>query len=376
MSIEQYQSRGEVAAQHFAPAPASGPQGELDSWVAVVAETAKLAKYIADTDFVPDAMRGNPAAVTAAMLTGREMNIGPMTSLRHIHIVKGKPGQSAELMRSLVLAEGHHIRYVDTSDSRCVVEGRRRDEEQWERVTFTADQARKARIDLGGYPEDKLVARATTRLCRRKFADCISGMPYTTDELEDGDLNAAAPVTALPAGGTAAGNGRTAQRKTRQRVTTAQAAPAGGDTSLEQPPQQSQEPEPTGPPLPGEEGYDEPDAGDATQTQAGQDEAAAEPAVTKAQLTKLGAIFTEANISSRDTRIAAVSHLVGRVVASSSDLTRREASGLIDTLERMGEGGDLATVVAELLDRASEDADEPGQEAGGAADDTAGEDRS
>jgi hypothetical protein len=113
-------------------------------------------------------------------------------------VVKGKPGKSAEIMRAMVLAAGHHIRDVEVTDTRVVLEGRRRDEDRWTSVSFTADQAKRARIDLGGYPEDKLYARATTRLCRRKFADIVGGIALTIDELEDlpDDAEAATPPPA------------------------------------------------------------------------------------------------------------------------------------------------------------------------------------
>ena len=112
----------------------------VDSWVNVLGQVGDLAQKIAGTDFVPDGMRGKPAAVAAAILTGREMGVPPMKSLAHVFIVKGKPGLSAELMRSLILAAGHEFRFVETTNTRCIMEGRRRGSEEWERVSFTADQ--------------------------------------------------------------------------------------------------------------------------------------------------------------------------------------------------------------------------------------------
>ena len=50
-------------------------RGQTDSWVDVVADVARLASQIADTEFVPDSMRRRPAAVTACILSGRELNV-------------------------------------------------------------------------------------------------------------------------------------------------------------------------------------------------------------------------------------------------------------------------------------------------------------
>lgn len=306
----------------------------VDSWVPVLAAVGDLAAKIAGTDFVPDAMRGKPAAVAAAILAGREMGIGPMTALQNIHVIKGKPGQSAQLMRSLVLAAGHSIRTVEANDSRCVVEGRRAGEDEWERVTFTADQARKAKIDLGQYPEDKLFARATSRLCRRKFADCLAGMAYSIEELQDGDHDdAPAPVTALPSPAPQAAK-RTAKRATPKAaaVTTAtrqEAREAPVDTV---PP----------PPLPGEEDVPEPDPEpDAAAYHEGGTEPDEQPdeqsdsPVTRPQLTKIMAGFTEMGVKDRADRLDITRAIINRGdLISANELTAKDAHALIDVLEQ------------------------------------------
>ena len=53
----------------------------------------KLASQINGTDFVPKAFRGKPEAVMAALLTGRELGLGPMTALQRIHVIEGKAGR-------------------------------------------------------------------------------------------------------------------------------------------------------------------------------------------------------------------------------------------------------------------------------------------
>ena len=321
------------------------PASTVDSWTVVIAEVAKLASHIADTDFVPKGMRGKPAAVAAAILTGREMGIGPMTALQHISIINGKPGQSAELMRALVLAQGHEIRYIETGDTRCVIEGRRRGEQEWTRVTFTADQAKRQGIKLaeGSYgPEDKLVARATSRLCRRKFADCVAGMPYTLDELEGVPADEPVPVEAQPepSGETPPVGVRTAQRRTRPRTTTTEPA------AVATPPAETAA---AGPPLPGEAGYDDDHA---------------EP-ISQDQLTKLHTVFTEHGVSDRAEKLDIARRIVARPdLGSSTQLTKAEASTLIDTLEEAahhpaGFSGFLAELLA-ATEAAWPDVTQPG----------------
>ncbi len=121
-------------------------------------------------------------------------------------------------------------------------------------------------------------------------------------------------------------------------------------------------PQPPGlPPLPGEEEFDVPaevvpggdeaaDPGAAgPPSAAGSPGPAADPpsaagSVTRAQLTKLGAIFTEYGFTreERDQRLTTAEMITGRELTgpaegrTSANLSRHEASALIDTLEQIG----------------------------------------
>ena len=97
----------------------------VDGWITVAKDVSTLADYIAQTEFVPKALRGKPAAIAACILTGREMGIGPMASLKSIHMVQGTPSLSSEYKRARALAAGHELVYVETNTTRCVVRGRR-----------------------------------------------------------------------------------------------------------------------------------------------------------------------------------------------------------------------------------------------------------
>lgn len=63
-----------------------------------------------------------------------------------------------------------------------------------------------------------------------------------------------------------------------------------------------------------------------------------EPMVTKAQLTKIGAAMSALGITDRDNALLYVSDVVGREVTSRNELTKAEASALIDALERDEQG--------------------------------------
>jgi len=160
-----------------------------DSWTAVVEKVALFAGQISQTEFVPNGLRGkdNGAKVAAAILTGRELGLPPMTALASIHMINGKPGISAEMMRGLVLQAGHQIQVTESTSVKVVIRGRRKDEEDWTTVEWSEQDSRRAGILSGNhvkYPRQMFAARATTELCRLLFADVIHGL-RSIEELED-----------------------------------------------------------------------------------------------------------------------------------------------------------------------------------------------
>ena len=281
-----------------------------DSWVSVLGDVGDLATKIAGTEFVPEAMRGKPAAVAAAILTGRELGVPPMTALAHIHIVKGKPGMSAQLMRQLILGAGHELRYVETTNTRCVVEGRRRGQEDWTRVSFTADQAKNARIDLGGYPEDKLVARATSRLARRVFADVLGGLPYLPEEAAEAAAEYDSAPSATPTTTRAPAPRRTAQRRTK--------------------------PAPVEPETPA---LDEPEPAPVESVEM----------ASAAQMTAMASAMSSLGYRSRADQHDLASRLLGRDIATAKDITAQEAHSLLDDFVQAQASGDPQTYLDDLL---------------------------
>lgn len=170
----------------------------------------KLSQAIASTDFVPKSLRGNPPAIMAAMLTGRELGIMPMRALRQVNIIEGQPSPSPELMMALALKAGHEVDVVETSRTRCIVEVRRKDwpEDRRRRLewdiddavaaglcTVTEDGKVRARSKQGNplpwesYTRAMLRSRAVSEACRTWLPDVVDGASYVPEEL-------GAPVTA------------------------------------------------------------------------------------------------------------------------------------------------------------------------------------
>lgn len=313
---------------------------DIDSWAIIASDVIKLSRYICETEFVPKNYRGNEYATAAAILAGRELGLPPFTALRHVHLVEGSPSLSAEYKRARVLAAGHELDILELNTTRCRVAGRRRNSGKPPlEITFTIQDAKtagiyKARGAWETRPRRMLFARASTEVCDFLFADVTNGLP-TTELLEAGELDefggyAESPGQAPPAGAVEAPKPATAQRATRRRAAEAKpdptpAPPAAAAASTAAPATARTAPPGDGlPPLPGE---DEPEI-----------DKDAPGSVTKPQLTKLGAIFTEYGFKAaeRQQRLTVASQIVGRELETSSDLSLNEARALIDTLESCG----------------------------------------
>ena len=152
--------------------------------------TYKTIQAIANTEFVPRGLRGNVPAILACVLSGRELGMGPMESMRRIDMIDGKPSPSAEWMIGQVVAAGHLIYPTEQTATKCTVEGVRMVAgREVARSSFTFTHAMAQRAGLTGksnwknYPEAMLYWRAASQLCRQFFPDVLGGLRYLADEL-------------------------------------------------------------------------------------------------------------------------------------------------------------------------------------------------
>lgn len=144
-------------------------------------------KFISSSELVPKAYRGKMADIMAAIVTGRSLGISDMHALRSIYVVDGKASISAELMVALVRNHGHSITRK-VADGKCEVTGIRADNGDTITVEWTREMAETAGLLSKAvwqkYEAAMLWARAVSQLCRMLFADCLSGMVYTPEEVE------------------------------------------------------------------------------------------------------------------------------------------------------------------------------------------------
>jgi hypothetical protein len=250
--------------------------------------TWQYAETVARASMLPAAYRGKPADVLIAIGLGQAVGIPPAQSLYEIYVVNGRPSPSANLMAALVRRSGHKLR-VDGNAESCTATLVRADDPDYPfTATWTIDQARAAGLankdTWKQYPAAMLRARAIAEVVRMGASEAVLGMEYAAEEQRDIQDDR---TVVLP-------------RKT-----------TGVDSLRDDliPPTSE-------------------DVQDADVVEP--DTEVPEP-ITAAQLKALHTLLSKAEMD-RDAAIAWFCQRTDRDITSSKDLTKAEASGLIDAL--------------------------------------------
>lgn len=270
----------------------------LGEWAASADAAYRVAQRLVETSFVPQQFRGKPVEATAAILAGSEVGLQPMAALKSFDVIQGTAAPRAITLRAIVQSYGHEMVLLESTNTRCRMKGLRRGSSEWQTVAWTIDRAK----DLGLTSKDNwrkqpaamLMARATSELARLIAADAILGIGYTSEEVADGaqgdvplavepDLQGEAPASTP---------GRRVLSRPRP-------APAEPDA----------EPEAE---VSGE--IENPDP------------------ITAPQLKKMGALMRKAGLAQRADALLYVRQVIGHDVESRNDLTKDEASAVIDRL--------------------------------------------
>lgn len=290
--------------------------GRLIAWSQAARSAAALGTSLSQTSFVPAVFRGKPEECAAAILYGDEIGLTPMQALQSVYVVSGRPGLYSRAMLAIALAAGHEVKVTVKTDEKVTVEGRRKGSQHWESETWTTARAQKA-----GYtsnkkyvtdPQAMLLARATADICRRVAPDALAGLTVTVEELE---LEDSAPVAVT--------------------VTRSESKP----TRV----QRAKAPEPVAPPLDDIVDADivepEPvvvDHSPKVYVPEPREPQAAPNAdgITGPQTKMMGALMRELGITEREDAITYCNDVIGREIASRSELTKHEAMQVLDSLNR------------------------------------------
>lgn len=254
----------------------------------------RMATALVSTAFCPQHFKGKPDDATAAVLYGAEVGLSPLASLQNIYVISGRPAMYARTMSAVVMSHGHEMWTEESTAQKVVVCGRRKGSEHVERSEWTYDRARKAGYTTNKKydtdPQSMLYARASGDVARHVAPDALLGMAYSVEELQEAPVGAdGVPDIAAP---------RTGADRLREAI--------GSPPSAETP--------------------QEPVRATAERTDQG---------ITRPQLTALNAALTgDLGLAERDDKLAFLSEELGRPIGSSQELTKAEASDLIDRIKR------------------------------------------
>lgn len=315
-----------------APVDVNHSVAELTVWADAARAAYDVAVQLCQTSFVPQSFRDKPHEATAAILSGLEVGLSPMAALRSFDSINGTAAARAATLRAIVQSRGHRIWVHESTATRAIVRGVRLGESQVQESVWTMDRARQ--LGLAGksnwrsQPQAMLVARATSECCRLIASDAILGIAYSAEELADGaDDEPVQSINAPPTKRT---------RRTAKRQPVPAALPQSpvrepdlvpnpqtdtGVASSAAPPvadeMESNEP---APPIPAPEPDDDP--------------APVSPdMITEPQMKLMHAAFRDLGIEDRQQRLDFAARVLDMPVETSTALTMRQASDVIDALE-------------------------------------------
>ena len=149
-------------------------------------DVARLAKIAADSGL---ARVRTPAECAVILMTGAELGLSPMQSLRGIYVVEGRPTLAADTMVAVIRRSGVCAlwRTVESTAERCTIEAKRTDDDRAQSKTWTIADA--TRAGLAGkniwkqYPAQMLRHRCAADLARELFSDVVLGL-YDPEEID------------------------------------------------------------------------------------------------------------------------------------------------------------------------------------------------
>lgn len=259
-----------------------------------LSERMKYAQALAAADLLPASYRRKPANILLAMEYGHALGLDTITAIQSVHVIEGKPSASAQLIGGLVRRAGHKLR-VTGDDKHAVAEVIRRDDPDFVfRAEWTMQRAQAAGLTGKGvwkqYPAAMLKARAITEVARDACPEALAGVAYTPEELNADDS----------------------------------VAHVSDDPWTISEPIQSVDIE-TGEIIEAEVVVETPPPADAC---------------SGAQIKMMGALFAKCGVKDTDMMHVVATRIVGGTISSLHELSKRQASAVIDVLKPMADSSD------------------------------------
>lgn len=169
-----------------------------------------LAKTLAGSQLLPEIMRGKEANVLFAILTGKELGLSPMASIRGIHVIKGKPSLAADTMVAVALSHPlcEYFTLVEETDTSCTYETKRRNNAAPNRYTYTLQDQITAGLtedNHRAHPKAMRRARCKSILARDTYPDLLAGIYAMEEFAEDAEIVSPLEIAAAAADIDAAG---------------------------------------------------------------------------------------------------------------------------------------------------------------------------
>ncbi len=271
-------------------------------------EKVEWAKTLAVANLLPKAFQNNPGNLLFAVEYADALGISRINAITSIHVIEGKPSASADLIAALVRRAGHILR-VQGDDTHALAELIRADDETFTySAEWTLDKAKAAGLTGKGvwknYPAAMLRSRAITEVARMGASEALLGLIYTPEELGADVDQTGAPVRVAATVQPTSGADRMRAIVSPQTITNSEPTEA--------------------------EWLEVRDLGDAPE------------AITPEQVTKIHVLLGKVGMAgmkgvdpeaNRTRKLRAYAVITGREVSSTKDLTKAEASKIIDSLE-------------------------------------------
>jgi len=156
-------------------------------------EVELMCKALAGAGLIPAAYREKPADMMLVVMSGAELGLPPMASLRLYHVIEGVPRLGAEGVRAIIIQspDCEYFEFAESSPERAVWIGKKvgRPEKS---ITWTMERARKAglagKANWTKSPEDMLNARASMQLGRLIWPHIVAGL-ISREEAMDGPID-------------------------------------------------------------------------------------------------------------------------------------------------------------------------------------------
>jgi hypothetical protein len=149
------------------------------------AEALDFCAMLVKTRFLPETIT-MPAQAMAIILRGQEIGVPMMASLNLIHVIKGKPTLSSELMLAKFLQRGGNVKWVNCDSKGAVGIFTSAKGITFESVFVEADAKRAGLLgkdNWKNHPGDMYIARCISRGVRRTDPEAILGL-HTPDEID------------------------------------------------------------------------------------------------------------------------------------------------------------------------------------------------